>query len=667
LAIIGRELIRDETVAISELAKNSYDADSTHVEIRLLDILNPKLAKIEIKDDGHGMTSDVLRKAWLEPATSIKKTEQKGRSPEGRVLLGEKGVGRFAVDKLGQMCEIVSRAKNEDYETVLYLNTEAYDRDVYLDEIENRWEIRSPKEIIDPPQGTVIRITKLRGTYTRDLTERIHKALAKLVLPTAKLEFPFEIRLICPDFPELTGRVQIPLPLVRAPYSVSGTVNEDGRFTYVIKNGPLMDEDLTSLDRETSKWFQKRKPECGPFKITIYVWEKSPAELKKAGVDAEGNKYLRENFGIRVYRDGFRVLPYGDFDDDWLDLDGRRVQNPTLRIGRNRILGWVEISRQSNPKLVDKTNREGIIEEGRAFEDLRILCVAALSLLERYRYPIRPDARKKGRGSNVYVTLYQLKTELRSHPAGKLVTVVEREYSDEIKEWEEQFERMADLAGIGVTLEKITHEFDKTVIVAKENQTSLLEHLEGAQIDKSYSSRLVKNTVQVLAIAETQLELMSPLYFPQRGKLEDVSIREVAESVFLMFSERARELGVAWQIVPEKDDIVVRANRGKLIQVFVNLVDNALYWLETARSVNPRVEVRINRSERHVIVADNGPGVSRKDLTNLFQPFFSTKPRGRGLGLYICKDILGEIQGEIVYLGTHRVLDGANFMISLPK
>jgi len=665
LAVIGRELIKDETVALSELVKNSYDADSSFVRVILKDLLKPELARIEIRDDGHGMSTETVLRAWAEPATSFKR-EQGARSPKGRILLGEKGVGRFAVDKLGSKCELVTRRNGDPHETVLYLDSEAYDRDVYLDEVKNQWEVRAPTEIVNPPHGTIIRITKLRALYSRELAERLHKALSRLVSPMVSPELPFEIQFKCTDFPDLGGKILNPLPLERAPYFMRGTVDQNGKFSYVIKNEPLRDTDLTRSDNETKKWFHNRVPECGPFKIMMYAWEKSPTELKKAGIDQFANQYLKENFGVRIYRDSFRVLPYGDIDDDWLDLDGRRVQNPTLRIGRNRTYGWVEISRAQNPKLGDKTNREGIIQEGKAYEDLRRLCVSALSLLEIYRYPIRPDARKQEKGSQVYLRLHELKRELKGHPASKLVTAVENEYDDEAKSWEEQVERMADLAGIGVTVERITHEFEKTVLVARENQKLLLKNLSKPQVDKESCSKIVDVTMQVIEVAETQLRLLSPLYFPQRGKTEDVSIKELAESIFFMLSDSIKRKNVKIY-VRAKEDIKLRANRGKMLQVFLNLIDNALYWLDVSDTRDPEIIVLVDGNERAVTIADNGPGVSAKGIPNLFHPFFSTKPRGRGMGLYICRDILTELDAEITYLEEHKLLPGANFLISFKK
>lgn len=109
---IGEELISNDSVAVIELVKNSYDADATVVEIIFSDPLKKGIGSIKIKDNGSGMTLDTIKTAWLEPATIIKKIKQK--SLQGRRVLGEKGVGRFASARLSEKLKIITRAKNSN-------------------------------------------------------------------------------------------------------------------------------------------------------------------------------------------------------------------------------------------------------------------------------------------------------------------------------------------------------------------------------------------------------------------------------------------------------------------------------------------------------------------------------------------------------------------------
>ena len=102
----------------------------------------------------------------------------------------------------------------------------------------------------------------------------------------------------------------------------------------------------------------------------------------------EVRAWLREWSGVSIYRNGFRVWPYGEPQDDWLGLDQRRVNNPVVRLSNNQVIGFVEISRDGNPLLLDQTNREGLSHNA-AFEDLRRLVHFFFLEIENHRQSIR--------------------------------------------------------------------------------------------------------------------------------------------------------------------------------------------------------------------------------------------------------------------------------------
>src|SRR5262245_64973633 len=128
--------------------------------------------------------------------------------------------------------------------------------------------------------------------------------------------------------------------------------------------------------------------QCGPVRVRLFAFDLETEALAKIGPRMEVRAWLREWSGISVYRDGFRVWPYGEPHDDWLRLDQRRVNNPVVRFSNNQIVGFVEISRDGNPDLVDQTNREGLIHN-RAYEDLRRLLYFVLQIVEAERQKIR--------------------------------------------------------------------------------------------------------------------------------------------------------------------------------------------------------------------------------------------------------------------------------------
>jgi len=187
---LGDQLITDEVAAVSELVKNSYDADAKVVEIHIENAFNPDAGKIRVVDWGNGMDLSTVEKGWLEVATILK-----SRSPDEkprlspvlkRPILGEKGLGRLSVHKLGLVTEIVSRARSSednivDKEVVLKLDWTAFlDTQKYLEEIPVELSERAPKTFTGlddenkPNHGTEITVTKLKRAWTEDMLKELY-------------------------------------------------------------------------------------------------------------------------------------------------------------------------------------------------------------------------------------------------------------------------------------------------------------------------------------------------------------------------------------------------------------------------------------------------------------------------------------------------------------
>src|SRR5262249_41433109 len=147
LRLIGAELISDEIVAITELVKNAHDADASSVTIEFHGVTGSDGA-IVIRDDGHGMDLDVLLRHWMEPAGTSKASRGARVTRRGRRVLGEKGVGRFAADKLARKLQLISRRGGESQEICAFFDWDEFDSDArMLSEVKNRWETRPATEI----------------------------------------------------------------------------------------------------------------------------------------------------------------------------------------------------------------------------------------------------------------------------------------------------------------------------------------------------------------------------------------------------------------------------------------------------------------------------------------------------------------------------------------
>lgn len=230
IRLLGEELISNEAMALVELVKNGYDADAHAVIVRLHNSHEHDSMTIEVVDDGDGMSLDTILHSWLEPASSQKRRRR--RTPLGRLPLGEKGVGRFAADKLGEEMELISRPRLGGEEVVLHVHWSHFEDESYLDDIENSWETREPREFLGSSHGTLIRVRRLRTTWDATLVTRVRDSLSQLIFPHAHAR-DFSVELDCAAFPELTGPVTSALP-GNAPHRLAGWTRR-GCCTWTMK------------------------------------------------------------------------------------------------------------------------------------------------------------------------------------------------------------------------------------------------------------------------------------------------------------------------------------------------------------------------------------------------------------------------------------------------
>ncbi len=198
---LGQELISNEAVAVVELVKNSFDADARKVLIRFIEPLHVGEGRIEIIDNGHGMSMETIKSAWMEPATNSKRTRKRSEELKRR-LLGEKGVGRFASSRLANELELITRRKTQPTEIYAIFDWTQFDNEsLYLDQIEILAEQRTPMEIcpggvietlwtgkekpstVDLKHGTILRMNGLKRAWSKKDFEDLQRDLSRLISP----------------------------------------------------------------------------------------------------------------------------------------------------------------------------------------------------------------------------------------------------------------------------------------------------------------------------------------------------------------------------------------------------------------------------------------------------------------------------------------------------
>lgn len=730
LRTLGEELISNEIVAIIELVKNAYDADATRVLIQFKGILKVGKGSIEVIDNGHGMGLETVQSVWMEPATPSKRGKARRTEKYKRRFLGEKGIGRFASSRLADELEVISRRIGEKTEVYGIFDWRQFeDERKYLDEIVILWEERTPKEIIpggaidhlwsseEMPSvhlrgfGTMMRMNGLKQDWELKHFSDIRRALARLVSPKftrKKIDDKdpgFEVELLLPDeFAQYSSKVEPP-PILKHPhYLVSGSVKADGTFSLNYKiladgidkfvKGQLVCIKNSSghyelRDIKDSEFEEKEIPietrllECGPLDIELRVWDRDElgnVVQKTQSTIQDVRKDLDAVAGINIYRDGFRVLPYGEPNDDWLRLDLRRVQNPTLRLSNNQIYGEVHISADANVKLKDQSNREGI-DENQALQDLRAVMTEILSRLEMLRYTSRPRASLKSEkpvggifsGFDFQPLVDYVSKKLpQDEKARELVQNTDRLFSSHLKEIQTVLGRYQRLATLGQLIDHVLHESRQPIASINSEAELGLEDIRLArQFENPLISKMngrfsvIRKQGDILAIAFKRME---PFGGRRRGRPSQLYLEEIIQDAFGVFKDEISRLKVRVKL--PKNQTLVRVDPAELQEVIINLLQNSLYWLEQKNESKREVAVNVERKnpdEVNVLFSDSGPGISNENRELIFEPYFSTKSDGIGLGLSIAGEIVSDYYNGSLELLENGPLKGANFLIRLRK
>jgi signal transduction histidine kinase len=714
--VIGDQLITDKKVAVIEIIKNSYDADASIVKVRFCNMSNvgynnlPKdeQAYIEIEDNGCGMSLDVIKNVWLRPATPNKFDKKKRknlRTSKGRIVQGEKGIGRFAIHKLGESIELFTKSEGEN-EVKLEMNFVDFNPDdanlfnqpteyKLLDEVANNWYVQNPPERVTNESGTIIRIYNIRELWSANDYKELYQNIQRMMPPVDE-----NARLLGVDFVQdftiemyKEGNLFVDEDIrtfadviERAQFSMIGSVDEHGNVHFQYKSlSPrrffsdtinLLDDSALSMKNYSlygTKWFKEndRKPQCGPFSFTFYAFDLKDKDLTI--LDKELERFIKENF-VFVMRDGIRVYPYGEKGIDWLDLDKLRS---TYRAGQfisyNDLTGFVYISQENNPYLKDATNRQGLVNDRGCYNDFKSLTTA---ITEIFNYEIKIDKNKKAIQKRVPInksnealqsSLLRLQKSLEKSQNIETLELSNKffhEYKKHVDVITERMETMEDLAGLGMAVEKSSHDSIRILSLMAHNVKSFKKKIIGHNYQEQDLIELFDELEDNLELVHEDMQMIQPLFKIQRQSIKNVSIKECIAKVVRYFRNDI-DGKITTNLDKIEDDLIVKTNAGLILQILINLIDNAIYWLGKSGNPEKKIHFAIFPTNRTLIVGDNGNGIREDIVPLVFNEFFSMKSNGRGLGLYIVRELLSRInaQIEVIENPAEKVLTGANFII----
>lgn len=749
--VLGEQLIASERVGILELVKNAFDAGASICNVTIekvpgLTEIPESLYQynefegpvIVIEDDGSGMTKEQIELGWLRPASTLKtnvkqrlKTEKeiaikKGQletfesfvkllkaEHKGRIPLGEKGVGRFATHRLGSKLILKSKIAENDYEYILKINWDDFisqnDVPMDLDSI----GLSLTRQAVSKDYGAKNSGTQLiiyGGREGLELTKEEINEINNTILKLNSPNPPPNVKV--QDFKATFNCIQVKNLSTKSSFSrddqvfrIYGIVDEKGIFEYdyyftppysdkIPLNGFERQNETVDIKKHNKKYFLKeidgrrlwKVPTCGSFYVHIDIWYRDRPWVDKT--DDDFLKYLKEYGGLSIYRDGINVYPaeWGA-KYDWLGLRQRQISQ-AKRISYYHMIGNLEIEQSNNIELIDKTNREGMIQNT-AFHDLAELTKAVVQYVELDYMGKREELTKLTGGlireprtlnefskqsSKIVANIHE-KYDIASDPyllLEELGDISERkkklvDLAKSSKNLQKNLDLMTEVqdmlteqAGFGLGIAVALHEINK---VASNFYYGILEVLKKEQFDKIKLEDL-KNTSAAL---ESELMRISPLRALRNEKDALFKVSESIEFVKSIFQWQFDKIGIKISYNSDQD-FQVLARFGAVNQILTNLFDNSCYWLDDPDLPKQEIMLELDSKNRTIIVADSGPGIAESILPYLFQPGYSLKEPQSGLGLYVCKHYMNLMKkrGDIYLVKERDRLDemsGAQFLL----
>lgn len=666
---------------------------------------------ITVVDSGTGMSKDDLERNFLVIGTPSRKREVEAalrRGDQQTPYLGEKGIGRLSAMRLGERLQVKTARESDVLFNILEIDWKKFaDVDAMLDQIPI-----SPSVGSDKPSpswsGTSIIISDLTENWT------IARVREMAEYDFARLTDPFVDAEARPRIAIFWNGERITIPIMPSALLGSAHARVEGKYK-IIDGSPVLTCTVEALDlgfphpkeRETITLSvedlqsvligRDRHIEdtalntVGPFSFEAHWYNRRRLSRVDSIGEQRAVRALQEKWsGIMLFRDRFRVFPYGEDEDDWLELDRRALRRSGYTLNKTQFIGRVSISRTANPMLVDQTNREGlrITPEQQVF--LEVLRYAIQDRLGDFMR----DVERQYKNQKVDLSDAQAKVAQYEDRAKSAIVRLKRltppegsaaiedlqqtlfEFSEfaakarvRIEEVEQESRQMLEMAGVGLMVEVVAHELAR----ASENALKALDRLRGNEVPENLRAHFNTLKAELKSISK-RVRVLDPLSVAGRQRTEtfelDTLIRDTIDAHEAQF-ERHKI-----RIIPDLPErpVRVKAVKGMIVQILENLISNSIYWLDmrTQREQRFKAEIRITLESGPPTITyeDNGRGIAPENRESVFKPFFSLKDTRlrRGLGLFIAREAAQYHNGSLTLTDTINPETGRlhRFVLELP-
>lgn len=675
---IGKESIENKIIALSEIIKNSYDAGATECNVVVreagesINLFEKKISSIEIIDNGIGMDDYDLLNNWLIIGTNNKKVEKQRitNSKLTRIPVGEKGIGRFAVNKIGNKVTIITKKENKLC-YCLKINFNDFLEHKMLEDIKVKIDIYDGFDFIETISGTKIIIEDLNEEWNYKDLKNVYSEILKLQSPFKSEKDKFDINFISNDknmfddyftIDEILEYSLWQSSIEVLPNTTSGNMKFSFKPYYEMSGFVPFTENKTIQYKYASKTLENidiSKYNIGPIKVNLYAFHRTPKVLKMLNMKKDAlTNYLDENGGVRVYRSGQRIYNYGSKDEDWLGLNLKRLNNPSKNLSKNIIIGIIDLDATQSSDLIEKTNREGFIENP-AFIEFKKMVETVIDNFAMFIYPsknkikemIDKNIKREKIDDTVEELIYEIENIDFVHEDEKKNVI--KKINEIANEFQNSRKLYLSIASSSVEFNMIFHDIDKQVKM-------LLNMIKS---EKYTFEELRSNIININDLLNAQSDLIRNRDF---SKISSSKLIKKFEN-YAHYRLIDHNINLNTSI----EDFIFIGIESQLLRVLINLFDNSVYWLELNESKEIYIKIAKEGNKNVIYFADNGPGFNVEDPNILFSPFVSKKKNGLGLGLFIVNEIVSMHNGKIDFdVITDKIPDsyvGVKYRIELEE
>lgn len=594
-------------------------------------------------------------------------------------VLEKKEGTEYGIEEIGNPLErIESRSGEENY--------------MLLEELKGR-EKKTEKD--NKITGMVLVLERLRDNWRQKDIDKLQKELRLLVAPEFIEKDPFYIELVADQF-NIPDEMSVNDILHMRYAKLEASITNEGKSSIIYY------QDNDGNRREVTDKYEIPLL-CGDISFELYYFLRDAVHMKNETYDYRFALRILDTYcGIKIYRDNFRVKPYGEIGNDWLELDKSKVKDTHgYRVGNNQTVGVIKISDNTNPLLIDATNREGIIEN-QAYEQLKEFILRCITVISNIRMEVYEKSKPELEKAKEEKKKYQQKEEkyrreqdkrfqdtMNLMKSGASVKVVQSAFEqwkqDEEryqKEKEEQYEQTEsayqkvldyqenelsmykNLATLGILTGNFGHE-TQDIISRIGNSIAYFEALT-----PTIENRHFGNITGILKSDFARIEGYSSMIVEflrkhKRDVKENLNFGVVLNDICQLYMGMLQEFQIrlSWN---SQDEICFTMRQIDLESIIINMITNAFEQLKGRPQRTIHIQFSQEDENIYLEFEDSGKGVPIDKREKIFQAFVTTKEDGIGLGLNIVKDIVLSYGGRIEVLDSEK-LGGARFLIHFEK